>query len=104
MLNKLNKFIRQFSLIVASAIIYILLSAAIAYAEDSCSLSIADSWRNKFPFDIVVGSVGSTDYFSVCPEFMIFGETFKACSVRTIAYLVKDIFVIRVAIGALLSL
>lgn len=99
-----DKFTREVMFLLISVTIAVLLPSVAAYAADACSLSIADSWRDKFPFDIIVGSVGTTNYFDTCPEFLIFGESFKACSFKTVADLVKNIFIIRVAISALINL
>jgi hypothetical protein len=101
----MGKIKREFLIISFCIIASLFITSLPAFAnQDSCSLVMANSWRDKFPFDIIVGTTSSTNYFNTCPTFTIFGERFEACSVRTIADLVKNLFIVRIAISALISL
>jgi hypothetical protein len=101
----MNRNKRQLLMILFCSVASLLIVSLPALSADqSCTLTMANSWRNKFPFDIIVGTSQSTTYFNTCPVFTIFGEQFEACSVQTIANLVKNVFIIRVAISALINL
>ncbi len=63
---------------------------------------IQESWKSKFPFDLVYPvSLPDTDIddTSKCPKFTFFESDFEMCSIPQIALLVKGIFVVKLTIG-----
>jgi len=63
---------------------------------------IPDSWKNKFPFDLVypVGNPHS-DLSSKCPTFTLWGDEYQLCGLMTITQIAKTAFVVKLGIDFL---
>lgn len=72
-------------------------------AQPSDGGFIQESWKSKFPFDLVYPLNGNLDTdiddISKCPQFIFWDTEFEMCSIPQIALIVKGIFVVKLTIG-----
>lgn len=81
------------------------ISSASLASPNQCVLAPKDSWRNKFPIGFVTGTFPTTNYFEGgCPEFGLFGFTYKVCAVGTLLDLLKNVVLIKFIITSLQNL
>ena len=82
---------------------FTLIQPASAQSLD-CSLSIPDSWKNHFPFDLIYPIGDMKPAATECPQLVFFGTPREVCSVLTITKVAKACFLLKIVIQSLINL
>jgi hypothetical protein len=105
--------VTKFILIASLGILVLPLSASAQVIAPSCpapqdgqdgGFTVPESWRSKFPFDLVYPSSSpDTDIDDKCPQFVLWGYEYELCSVMQVAKAVKSIFLVKLSLDFLMK-
>ena len=66
--------------------------------------TVPESWRSKFPFDLVYPSSSpDTDIDEECPQFVLWGHEYELCSIMQVAKAAKSIFLVKLSLDFLMK-
>lgn len=84
----------------------IILNSSVAQAVVDCNniSNIPESWKNHFPFDLVYPVGLPVSPASSCPIINFWGQDREVCSIKQLTAILKNIFLLKVAIQGLINL
>jgi hypothetical protein len=88
-------------------VLSVLLTPLPVLAQADCiTNNVPSGWKDHFPFDLVYPSstLPTSTLTTQCPTWEMFGKTREMCAPMQLAKVLKNAFVIKVGIQALLSL
>ncbi len=81
-------------------------SVPVLAQADCITNNVPANWKEHFPFDLVypTSALPTTTLTTQCPTWEMFGKTREMCAPMQLTKILKNAFVIKVGIQALLSL
>ncbi len=107
-LSSFQLFFKKYRVIIFSVLLSTLFTATpvLSQAADCITPTIPNSWKDHFPFDLVypISTLPTTNLSTQCPTWELFGTTREMCAPMQLTKILKNAFVVKVGIQALLSL
>jgi hypothetical protein len=105
--------VKNFILIASLSLLIFPLSVSAQVVAPSCparqdgqdeGFTVPESWRSKFPFDLVYPSSSpDTDIDDKCPQFVLWGYEYELCSIMQVAKAAKSIFLVKMSLDFLMK-